>query len=88
MKYRISDRKAKEKFSKEGVALNTESFKVDGFNIHYAKTGNDTFPTLFFVHGSPDGWTRYEEFMQDKDLLTKYRMICYRSSRFWLQSIW
>jgi pimeloyl-ACP methyl ester carboxylesterase len=75
MKSRISDIKAKEKFLKEGVALHTDFFKVDSFNIHYAKTGNDTFPTLFFVHGSPDSWTRYEEFMQDKNLLTKYRMI-------------
>jgi pimeloyl-ACP methyl ester carboxylesterase len=75
MKSRISDKKAKEKFLKEGVAVHTEFFKVDDYKIHYAKTGDDAFPTLFFVHGSPDSWTRYEEFMQDKDLLTKYRMI-------------
>src|SRR4030095_4322761 len=75
MKSRISDKKAKEKFLKEGVAVHTEFFKVDDFKIHYAKTGDDAFPTLFFVHGSPDSWTRYEEFMQDKDLLSKYRMI-------------
>jgi pimeloyl-ACP methyl ester carboxylesterase len=30
---------------------------------------------LFFIHGSPDSWIRYEQFMKDKDLLTKYRMI-------------
>src|SRR5687768_5951589 len=75
MKYRISDKKAKEKFSREGVILIPDSIKIDDFEIHYAKTGNDTFPTLFFVHGSPDGWIRYEKFMKDKDLLTKYRMI-------------
>lgn len=75
MKYRISDNKAKEKFSKAGVSLTTETKKINGFDIHYAKTGNDTFPTLFFVHGSPDGWTRYEEFMKDKELLSKYRLI-------------
>ena len=75
MKYRIPDSKAKEQFLKEGVILNTGSIKVDGFEIHYAKTGNDTLPTLFFVHGSPDGWITYKNFMQDKDLLTKYRMI-------------
>ena len=75
MKYRIPDRKAKEQFSKVGVILNTESIKVDGFEMHYAKTGNDTLPTLFFVHGSPDGWITYKKFMEDKDLLTKYRMI-------------
>ena len=62
MKYRISDKKAKEKFSKEGVTLDTEFIKVDGFEMHYAKTGNDTLPTLFFVHGSPDGWIRYKKF--------------------------
>jgi pimeloyl-ACP methyl ester carboxylesterase len=75
MKYRISDNKAKEKFSKAGVSLTIETKKISGFDIHYAKTGNDTFPTLFFMHGSPDGWTRYEEFMKDKELLSRYRMI-------------
>lgn len=75
MKHRISDNKAKEEFSNAGVSLTTETKKINGFDIHYAKTGNDTFPTLFFVHGSPDGWTRYEEFMKDKELLSRYRMI-------------
>ena len=75
MKHRISDNKAKEKFSKVGVSLITETKKINGFDIHYAKTGDDTLPTLFFVHGSPDGWTRYEEFMKDKELLSRYRMI-------------
>jgi pimeloyl-ACP methyl ester carboxylesterase len=75
MKFRMDDKKAKKKFSSAGVTLNTEFIKVDSFEMHYAKTGDDTFPTLFFVHGSPDGWIRYKKFMQDKDLLTKYRMI-------------
>lgn len=75
MRSRISDKKAKEEFLKAGITLHTDSFNADGFNIHYAKTGNDTLPTLFFIHGSPDSWTRYEEFMKDKDLLSKYRMI-------------
>ena len=75
MKDRTTDKKAKEKFLKAGVTLHTDSLVVDSFNIHFAKTGNDTFPTLFFIHGSPDSWTRYEEFMQDNDLLNKYRMI-------------
>lgn len=75
MKYRISDKKAKEEFSQAGVSLTTDTKKINGLDIHYAKTGNDTFPTLFFVHGSPDSWTRFKEFMKDKDLLSKYRMI-------------
>ena len=49
MKYRISDNNAKQKFSKAGVSLTTETKTINGFDIHYAKTGNDTFPTLFFL---------------------------------------
>lgn len=75
MKFRMSDSEAKEKFSKNSVALTTETIKVDGFDMHYAKTGNDSFPTLFFVHGSPGGWNAFERYMRDKDLLAKYRMI-------------
>ena len=75
MRSRISDKKAREKFSRVGVSLITDTIKINGFDLHYAKTGNDRSATLFFVHGSPDSWTRYEEFMKDKDLLALYRMI-------------
>ena len=75
MKFRMSDSEAKEKFSQNNVALTTEFIKIDGFKMHYAKTGNDTLATLFFVHGSPGGWTAFERYMQDKDLLSRYRMI-------------
>ena len=75
MEFRLSDREAKEKFSKTGVTLVTETIKVDGFGMHYAKTGSDTLPTLFFVHGSPGGWNAFERYMRDQDLLGKYRMI-------------
>lgn len=75
MKFRTSDSEAKERFSKSNVALITESIKVDGFEMHYAKTGKDTLATLFFVHGSPGGWNAFERYMQDQDLLGKFRMI-------------
>jgi len=75
MKFRMSDSEAKEKFSKNNVSLIIETITVDGFEMHYAKTGNDTLATLFFVHGSPGGWTAFERYMQDKDLLSRYRMI-------------
>src|SRR5678816_2469284 len=87
MKFRMSDSEAKEKFSKNNVALSTETIKVDGFDMHYAKTGNDTFPTLFFVHGSPGGWSAFERYMQDKDLLSKYLSLIHISEPTRLLSI-
>lgn len=75
MKFRISDREAKRDFSKAGVQLTTETVRVNNNNIHYAKTGNDSLPTIFFIHGSPGSWNAFAQYMQDKDLLKKYRMI-------------
>ena len=75
MKQRIPDSKAIKDFAKKGVTLITDTFKTDDFELHYAKTGDDTLATLFLIHGSPDSWTRYERFMQDKELLSKFRMI-------------
>ena len=75
MQFRISDRAAKKKFSKQGVTLFTETIHANGCDLHYAKTGNDSLPTLFFVHGSPGGWTKFMRYMYDKELLKKYRMV-------------
>lgn len=75
MKHRISDKKAKLEFSSAGVDLYTETIDADGFNLHYAKTGNDTLPTLFFIHGTPGSWIKFGDYLEDKDLLKKYRMI-------------
>ncbi len=75
MKFRISDSKATAAFAKEGVLLHTQTIKVNGFNLHFAKTGNDTLPTLLFIHGSPGSWDAFSVYMKDKDLLTKFRMV-------------
>ena len=75
MKFRISDSKAKSDFEKKGVVLTTATVNVAGANMHYAKTGSDSLPTIVFVHGSPGSWDAFAQYMQDKDLLMKYRMI-------------
>lgn len=75
MKFRISDSTARERFLNSGVVLTTANYVTNGFTLHYAKTGNDTLPTLFFIHGSPGAWNAFERFMRDPILLKKYRMV-------------
>lgn len=75
MKFRVNDTEAKRNFSKAGVALTTSTVEVDHRNLHFAKSGNDTLPTIIFVHGSPGSWDAFAKYMQDKDLLKTYRMI-------------
>lgn len=75
MKFRISDSEAKKEFEKSGIPLTIETFSNNGFRLHYAKTGSDSLPTLFFVHGSPGAWDAFIEYMKDPELRAKYRMI-------------
>ena len=75
MQKRINDAKAKKQFAENGISLTTADFVVNGNVLHYAKTGADTLPTLFFVHGSPGSWVKFGKYLMDTDLLKKYRMI-------------
>ena len=75
MEKRISDSKAINEFREKGITLIINTIKVDGFEMHYATTGKDKLPSLFFVHGSPGAWDDFKRYMQDRDLLVKYRMI-------------
>jgi pimeloyl-ACP methyl ester carboxylesterase len=75
MTYRIPDQKARELFSLAGVPLVIETIHVNGHSLHYAKTGSDDKPTLFFVHGSPGSWMKFVDYLSDATLLTKFRMV-------------
>ena len=75
MKFREADDAAKKEFDGVGIALTTETIHPGNFNLHYVQVGSDTMPTLLFVHGSPGSWSVFKRYLQDKDLLTKYRMV-------------
>ncbi|MDI9366628.1 MAG: alpha/beta hydrolase [Flavobacterium sp.] len=75
MKMRISDSKAQAEFKAANVPLQLQTVTNKGFQLHYAQTGNDTLPTLFFVHGSPGSWDAFKTYLQDTDLLKQFRMV-------------
>lgn len=70
-----SDAKAHSIFASKNVPLRTGDTVINGRNLHYAIAGNDSLPTLVFIHGSPGGWIHYAPFMWDSQLLEKFRMI-------------
>lgn len=75
MQFRISDSKAKEAFEQKGVPISFYYTGGNGKGLHYAKTGADTLPTLFFVHGSPGSWDAFKSYMMDTALLHHFRII-------------
>jgi len=75
MKFREADDKAKKEFDSLGIPLTTRTIHIQDFNLHFVQVGDDTMPTLFFVHGSPGSWNAFKKYLQNKDLLRRYRMI-------------
>jgi len=75
MRMRKSDVVAQQEFSQSGVTLKTATVDLDGFPLHYAQTGSDTAQTLLFVHGSPGSWSAFENYLKNKALQARYRII-------------
>lgn len=75
MTFRKSDAAMKKQFAEKGVTLTTVTEKIDGRNIHYAKTGNDSLPTIIFIHGTPGSWDAFAGFLVDKELLQYFRLV-------------
>jgi pimeloyl-ACP methyl ester carboxylesterase len=75
MTFRKADSIMISQFEKNGVSLTTVYEKVAGTNIHYAKTGYDSLPTIVFIHGTPGSWDAFAGYMRDTELLAHFRMI-------------
>jgi pimeloyl-ACP methyl ester carboxylesterase len=75
MKFRISDSKAKEEFAQKGLQVSFHYTGVNETGVHYVKSGADSLPALFFVHGSPGSWDAFKIYMMDTSLLQHFRII-------------
>src|SRR5687767_4154683 len=75
MTFRKADEEMAKQFESNGVKLKTATEQIDGRRIHYAQTGVDTLSTLVFIHGTPGSWNAFADYLEDKDLLQKYRLI-------------
>jgi pimeloyl-ACP methyl ester carboxylesterase len=75
MTFRKPDTEMKKDFEEHGVPLTTVSEKIDGHTMHYAKTGKDSLPTIYFIHGTPGSWDAFAGYLRDKELLQNFRLI-------------
>jgi pimeloyl-ACP methyl ester carboxylesterase len=75
LRFRKPDAEAKQEFAQAGVNLETATILVEGHHIHYALTGSDSLPTLYFIHGTPGSWDAFSDYLKDKDLLEHFRMV-------------
>src|SRR5687767_7477340 len=75
LKNRISDKTAKSLFLLKHVDVRIYDTLIEGRHLHYAVSGNDSMPTLMFIHGSPGSWSNYRALMWNAVLLKKYKIV-------------
>lgn len=75
MTMRMTDKEAADKFTAIGVAARFRTITVNQRHLHYVQTGADTLPTIVFVHGTPGSWDAFRQYLGDKELLSKFRLI-------------
>ncbi len=71
----MSQKEAKEYFKDEKREPTIRNYKVDGRKINYAEIGHDSLPVVIFFHGAPGGWNAFVDFMKDKELLKRVKII-------------
>ncbi|MEZ4775848.1 MAG: alpha/beta hydrolase [Bacteroidia bacterium] len=50
-------------------------YQAEGKTIHYACIGEDSLPTIIFIHGSPGTWDAFAAYFKDTTLLKHFRMM-------------
>ncbi|MEP7232419.1 MAG: alpha/beta hydrolase [Ginsengibacter sp.] len=71
----IDDAIAINEFKKAGIILTALTEKINGHNLHYVSTRSDSLPLLVFIHGSPNFWGEFKDYLKDTGLLHRYHMI-------------
>ena len=77
MRMRWSDSRAYSVFNAKHAPLAIYDTVIDNHHIHYAVSGNDSLPTLVFIHGSPGSWFHYMKFMYDSAMQKKFRVVSF-----------
>jgi pimeloyl-ACP methyl ester carboxylesterase len=75
MKNRWSDKKAYRVFKAKVIPLSIYDTVINTHHLHYAVCGEDTLPTLVFIHGSPGSWMNYMHYMWDSSMRKKFRIV-------------
>jgi pimeloyl-ACP methyl ester carboxylesterase len=75
LRERWSDKKAYSVFKAKDVPLKIYDTVINQRHLHYAVCGEDSLPTLVFIHGSPGSWMHYMKYMWDADMRQRFRMV-------------
>lgn len=73
--FQMSDKDLQKAFRGKRYQPVQHDIDVSDRTIHYASVGNDSLPTVLFVHGSPGSWSAFVDFFKDDSLLAAVQMV-------------
>ncbi len=73
--FTMSEEEIADYFSQSPFQPQSYYYHIDGKRFHYMSVGNDTLPTILFIHGSPGTWDAFAAYMKDSILQSRFRMI-------------
>lgn len=74
IQFRMNDKELYAFFKRNNIKGAVRYYEAGGRRIRYISIGNDTLPTLFFIHGSPASLSIYHNYYKDSILLKKFKM--------------
>lgn len=75
LNFRTSDKILLEKINNNTVPVLINYHNEGDFQIRYVEVGYDTLPAVIFIHGTPGSLDAFLNFLRDKDLQKKIRMV-------------
>jgi pimeloyl-ACP methyl ester carboxylesterase len=74
IQFRTSDEKFNDFFKKNNVPAKILYYNAANRRIRYLSVGNDSLPTLLFIHGSPSSSNIYTDYYKDSLFLRTFKM--------------
>ena len=74
VQFRMSDKEIFSFFSQNKVQGEVRSYNKYGRKIRYLSVGDDSLPTLLFIHGSPSSTSFFMEYFKDSLFLHTFKM--------------
>lgn len=74
-KFRMSDKKIYRSFVKETTQPQVRRYKALGKEINYVEVGDDSLPTVIFIHGAPGSLSAFMSFLKDSTLQRRAKLI-------------
>src|ERR1044071_1791737 len=74
VQFRMNDKELRAYFKENKIKGTIGYYKAGGRTIRYISVGNNSLPTLFFIHGAPASLSIYHNYYKDSLLLKTFKM--------------